>query len=1104
MALARMPVALLSACVIAVLQVAVLRAQDAEAIVLPPGIGFRAPQETDPPVRSTGTFDLPPGINFRVPRDAELLAQNSADRFRGPVPDAGLLAQNTTAGSTTGAASEPGVSSRGPVGAVRGTVQDADFLVPLPGVSIVVEGTGLGAKSDENGNFTITGLAAGNYALMVSKSGYVRARASDVIVVPGQVRQVNVNLTGEVVELDEYRLAEDSFVETTTIVEALSIGRDLKTFTEVLGAEFFTRTGASDVAKALTKAVGVNVAEGKFVVVRGLNDRYNSVTLNGLRVPSSDPDRRAVALDLFPAAVVKDIRTSKTFLPDMPGESTGANIDIVTKSVPDKDFYKFKIGLGYNTNATGNNDFLSYRGGGTGLFGTAREQKRALPPFIRNNDLPVILFAGPNDTPADRAFRERINRTLQPVMGTLEKEAPLDFSLEASMGHRIEDFMGAPAGLTIAVDYAKKYGYDPDAQIGRFEFNPAPGPFQGTVSLIKRRSEARAGQETLRSGILVSLGLEPDPDSEITATYFFNRLAEDRAALQFGIDPDQNPGVLDYRESIAYTERQLQVLQIEGKHQIDGERDATVNWAAAYNQSHQLEPDHRFVNARVDEASGQFFQPPFTAVPPFQRFWRELYDRNYSVRLDIDTDLFPDMNDDEKVRLKTGMLLDYSDRRYRADSFAYNPGFDNQGFPAFPVPAFPPFYPGFEGKPKEFAGQTWGDVLLSGRNVPVDQVGFAPLATLLYRANPVETYYAEQIISAGYGMFNVDMGPDVNLVFGARVESTDLKTQATPIYIYPEEPTRFALLSDSQRVDPVMQQLVNDAFNGDPAAQQDPRIVARSRANITRTDLLPAVALSWDFQENQRLRVAASRTIARPSFKEISPVAFLNVETGDIFVGNVDLKLSSIVNYDARWEWFPDPSSLIAVSLFSKSIDDPIELGQQGDFVKFINAEEGHVFGFELEFQRNLDFITEELRHWNIGANYSYIQSSATRPTFAGTQSIYGPSRRLQGQPDYILNFNLSYENPDSGLSAGLFLNVVGPQLYAVSTAFQDPDIFQKPFSTLDFALSKRFGKHGKLTFRAANLLNSEIERYYNNSQRPVYSTRSTGITYSASMELNW
>lgn len=976
------------------------------------------------------------------------------------------------------------------VGGIRGSVQDADFFVPLSQVSIVVEGTALSATTDDNGNFSITGLAPGSYTLMAAKSGYIRARVPDVIVNPGQVREASISLTGEVVELDEFVVATEDLVDGSTAAQAISIRTEMASFVDVLGKQFFTQTGASDAAKALGKTTGINVADGKFVVVRGLSDRYNSVTLNGLRVPSSDPDRRAVALDLFPAAVIKDIRTSKTFLPDMPGEATGAGIDIITLSIPDKSFQKVKIGVGYNTNATGEDKWLSSGGPGTGFLGTSLD--RRLPTFIRNNDLPQINFGDANDTMAEREFRQQINQTLNTVMGTKEETAPVDFTLEASMGHRFE-FMGAPAGFTAALDYSKKYGYSDNDKIGRYEFSPV-APTLGLVSLVKRQNTLRTGTETMRAGALFSLGFELDRDSEITATYFFNRIAEDRASLQYGVSPEDplDLATNDYRESLAYTERQLRVFQLEGNHHFYGERNAEVTWAAAYNQSHQLEPDHRFVNARYNPFLDEYFLPPVPPIiPNFQRLWRELYDQNYSIRLDVETDVFADRPDDEEVKFRFGTLLDYSDRAYRADSFAYNIGADNTASPTLD-------------KPRADRSQTWGDVFLVGNKPVNDPTGFSATSyNFLFRANDVEFYNAEQIISAGYGMFSVDMGPELNLIFGARIESTDLKTQSSPIYIYPEEGQRFALLSDEQRLDPAMQVLVNSAFNGDLAAQQDPRILARSQANIQQVDMLPAFSFTWDYQDDQRIRGAVSHTIARPSFKEISPVIFTNVETGDLFVGNVDLQMSSIVNYDVRWEWFPEPDALIAMSMFAKTIDSPIELSQSGDILKFINVAEGHVFGFELEWQRSLAFVTEELRHWSIGTNYSYIQSSATRPVL-GAASIYGPSRRLQGQPDYIVNFNLTYENPDFGLSSGLFLNLVGPQLFAVASNFQDPDVFQDPYSTLDFSIAKKLGANCRLTLRAANLLSSTVTRYYNNPEKPVHSTRETGVTYSLSLNFDW
>lgn len=983
-------------------------------------------------------------------------------------------------------------------GGLRGTVLDADFSVPVAGATVVLEGSNMSASTGEDGSFFINNIPSGSYAVLVSKEGFIRERRSDLVVTSGSVKEVDLEMTAEVVELDEFVVNQEEIVDTSSSTMSVDIRKDLKSFTDVLGAQFIAQTGASDAAKLLAKSTGVNVADGKFVVVRGLSDRYNSVTLNGLRVPSSDPDRRAVALDLFPSAVIQDVRTNKTFLPDMPGEATGAGIDIKTKSVPDKDFYNFKTGTGFNTNVTGDDSFLSYKGGGTGLLGTVGD--RAIPGFLKAADLPGPGQDGYTDTPADRAFRQRVNDTLSKEMGTQEKSAPVDFTLEASMGIRGE-FMGAPAGLTIAVDYSKKYTGNDDDRIGRYFFSEAAGDL-GLVNQVRRNAVVHNGQETMRAGMLVSLGIELDTDSQITATYFFNRVAEDRASLQFGVDPDQNAGVLDYRESILYTERQLRVFQLEGEHLMDREHDFKFNWALSYNQSSQLEPDSRFVNARVDEGTGNYFQPPLSAVPPFQRFWRELQDENYTARMDIETRILGDGGDSApNVKMKFGGLLDYSDRSYRADSFAYSTGFDNPGFPAAAVGAFPGF-PGFGGKPRANNEQTWGDVFLYG-NVPITQVSTSTFGTFLFRTNDPETYNASQMISAGYVMFDADLGGGLNVTFGARAETTDLKTLASPVYTYLDEPIRFALLSAEQRNDIVYQQLINDAFGGDVAAQNDPRLEARRRANISEISILPSLSASWDYAESQRLRGAISRTVARPSFKEISPVAFVNVESGDIFVGNADLQMSDIINYDTRWEWFPEPGAMIGASFFAKHIENPIEFSQDGDIQRFINVESGRVYGMELEFQRSLNFITEELGHFSVGANYSYIQSSATRPE-VGRESIYGPTRRLQGQPDYIFNANLTYDNPDTGWSFGTFLNVVGPQLFAVAFNYQDPDILQEPFTTLDMSISKRIGKNAKLTFRAQNLLNETMVRYYNNPQRPIHSTRSPGINYSVSLGLSW
>ncbi|MCW0219991.1 MAG: TonB-dependent receptor, partial [Prosthecobacter sp.] len=380
-------------------------------------------------------------------------------------------------------------------------------------------------------------------------------------------------------------------------------------------------------------------------------------------------------------------------------------------------------------------------------------------------------------------------------------------------------------------------------------------------------------------------------------------------------------------------------------------------------------------------------------------------------------------------------------------------------------------------------------------------------ASYLTRLTEPELYNASQMISSGYLMFDVDLIPGLNVNFGARVETTDLKVSASGIWIYSDQELRKRLLSSEQRADQEVLNLLTTAASevDSPlrrAARSDPRLLSRSQANISRVDILPALSVTWDLQENQRVRGAVSQTIARPSFKEIAPVAFINPESGDYFVGNVDLKLSSIINYDVRWEWFPEPGALIGVSGFAKTIQNPIEFSQEGEYTSYINVDSASVYGFELEFQRDFSFITPELKPFSFGANYSYIKSVATR-TGDGT-FVFGKQRRLQGQPDYIANFNLTYDDPENPFSGGLFLNITGQQLYAVATTTYDPDVFQEPLTTLDLGLSYKFSKICKLTFRASNLTDAKQTRFYNNTQKPVYSVRSPGIGYSLSMTFDW
>ena len=951
----------------------------------------------------------------------------------------------------------------GQVGGIRGKVIDEEFLTPIGDVVISAEGSGARVSSDKDGNFFLQGLNPGNYILLASREGYSSTRSNPVVVRGGEISEVTINLTGEVVDLDEFMVSPEEMVDAGGIA-ALDLKVEATSFKDVLGAEFISKLGASNVGAALVKSAGVSVVGGRYVVVRGLADRYNAVTLNGAGVPSSDPDKRAVNIDLFPASIVAGVDTSKTFSPDLPGEATGGSINIITKGIPDENFFKIKLGLGYDTLATGNARFLTYSGGGTGMYGTLDD--RRIPDFLRNSN-PEPLNAGIG-TLEQLQLIDDINRTLSTVMGTTRKSPGPNFALEATMGRKF-DYFGKPAGLLGGLDYRKDYRYDEDGFRGRYSFGLG-GQVQETIRAMK----VERGTETMRASILGVAGFKPNDRGEIKATVFHNKSAEDRATLQFG--PTPSAGIYAYRESLVYTERALTALQLTGSQEFDAmDREIGLDWFMTYNQSYQNEPDQRFVETEVNQDFTEFTLPGALSIPPLRRYWRELDDVRYNLGASAEFPLAVG-GEEESISIKTGMAFDHSSREYRADSFAYLGG--NLPGPSYPAP---------------FPGATPGDVALIG--IP-NAVDFFPVAatTRLYRFAPPETYDAEQNIPSAFLMAKADMTDKLNFAFGFRAEQTNIKIEAADfsgVTDSEELAIREALFTQEElAADPSIRVDLQDPIRG----AQNAAIQARRRVAINEAHVLPAFSANYEMADNMFLRGAFSRTIARPSFKELAPVPFRDAETGDAFVGNALLNISDISNYDVRWEWLPESGGTVGVSFFSKFIENPIEKSLANGIEKFIN-EDGNavVYGFELEHERDLSFLAEELKGFSIGGNYAWIYSNISEED--------GEGRRLQGQPGYTFNFNLSYNHEDTGIYAGLFLNVTGGYLDAVGQSFNDPDLYVKPATTLNAVCQFDVGENGKISLRANNLTGTVYERYYDAPGEPIHTLNNSGTTYSLSYE---
>ena len=216
--------------------------------------------------------------------------------------------------------------------------------------------------------------------------------------------------------------------------------------------------------------------------------------------------------------------------------------------------------------------------------------------------------------------------------------------------------------------------------------------------------------------------------------------------------------------------------------------------------------------------------------------------------------------------------------------------------------------------------------------------------------------------------------------------------------------------------------------------------------------------------------------------------------------------MTSINNYDLRWEWFFNPGEIVSVSLFYKQLKNAIErkyLDVKGEFITFDNRKSASVYGVEFEGRKNLAFIDPLLDVFSVGGNVSLIgsQTELTDDEFSVKKDLVRGAKRtrqLYDQSPYIVNLDLNYDNPYSGTSAGLIFNVSGPRITIAS--LNTEDVFEQPAPGLDFVLSQKLGRNLTAKFAAKNLLNPTFKRTYGENSSLIYSSYKKGMSFGVSL----
>lgn len=303
-------------------------------------------------------------------------------------------------------------------------------------------------------------------------------------------------------------------------------------------------------------------------------------------------------------------------------------------------------------------------------------------------------------------------------------------------------------------------------------------------------------------------------------------------------------------------------------------------------------------------------------------------------------------------------------------------------------------------------------------------------------------------------------------------------------------------------------ELFNSFYTG-----QDGNIIFIDEPILDEFDFFPSANLIYALTDESNLRGSYYRTTARPSFKEASVSQIFDPITDRLFIGNIDLVPTYVNNFDLRYENFGLNGEMFAISGFYKDFKDPIELTfflEAPTQLQPRNLGNAKVYGAEIEFRKNLGFISDGLKNMRFNMNASLIESrltmsdpefnSRTSPGTLRDGETVDRERDLQGQSPYLINAGLEYVKNESGLQTGLYFNIQGETLEVVGTGIT-PDVYSVPFESLNFTFNKAFGKNKKssIDLKVTNILGAERESVFRSfgAIDQIFSLRRPGTEFS-------
>jgi len=955
---------------------------------------------------------------------------------------------------------------------LKGRIVESETSEPIPGAAIRLSDKQY-AVSDMNGYYTFPKVPAGKLVLEVSYVGFKHEK-TEINVKSGE-NTFDIKMSGSAtlgeVQVSGVRHTRSSVPHTTEKLLVAEI-KGLNVAASGISSEQINKSADRNAADVVRKIAGVSVKDDKFLVVRGMNERYNITYLNDNMAPSTEVDTRAFSLDLIPTRIIDKILVFKTPSPDLSADMTGGAVKIYTKDAVSVKHLDIQFSISARPNTAFNNNFITYQGGKLDFLGFDDGTRK----------LPSTVPGYGNLTKANISQADYV-KSFSNTLYYKRQQALPDFQFTTNY-YNVVKIGGKPLSILSSLSYKNENKLINEDGMESAFHNDAR---------VHNLHESTKGQQTAQIALLQNFSFKLNDNN----MFYFRNFLLQQGISGTAINQYQNNQTSIYTPSksyytsdngistgdktivLSYEQRTLYSGNLSGKHSFK-KGIHTLNWNVGYMASLQQIPDQRIIRLKYNDYTyfnllpGAQAQQWTAAVRPSD-YGTEDYKGGTSVERGIISRTWTRSSESssdgaldytfkplEGFSIKTGTYHQWKERVLFRRVYTVNEGdLDDNGFP------------------------------YSGSEMLGSKGGYMDLNRVFFKEQDLLNVWSNNYLRDD----------------GSALKVYD-RTSGSDAYTATQQNNSYYMVASLQPFHKIMeiyggvrmeynrQKVAGAVVQSVTGGVSTPVLVDKKEA-----DWLPSVNVSVRPNKSIVLRAAYGATINRTEFREISPYSELNYMNNQYVTGNPSLLSCKVQNYDLRLEWYPggeNAGNMVSAGAFYKDMKNPIERIIYRDLyynnpatISYQNATSAIVKGLEVELNQNLSFIPlPVIKDLSFNGNFSLIRSMVPM-SYKYSGSVIYYSRQLQGQSPYTANAGLFYENAGSGTKVGFIYNLIGPRIYAaaVGKSFDQANVgtvgivasgdagsrLELEREQLDFSLTQRISKGLQLKFSIQNLLNGAI-----------------------------